>query len=93
VIRLDPERTQVIRPGSIEGPGERTEIVRLPVKDKAAIPAQRGPNREQPPEDEIRREWDEVITEARSRWAVVREQIDERRRRRRAKADQSSSHS
>ena len=48
---------------------------------------------EQPPEDEIRREWDEVITEARSRWAVVREQIDERRRRRRAKADQSSSHS
>jgi membrane protein len=48
---------------------------------------------EQPPEDAIRREWDEVITEARSRWAVVREQIDERRRRRRAKADQSSSHS
>jgi uncharacterized BrkB/YihY/UPF0761 family membrane protein len=41
---------------------------------------------EQPPEDAIRREWDEVITEARSRWAVFREQIDERRRRRRDKA-------
>jgi membrane protein len=48
---------------------------------------------EQPPEDEIRREWDEVITEARSRWAVVREQIEERRRRRRAKADESASRS
>jgi len=40
---------------------------------------------EQPPEDEIRREWDEVISEARSRWAVAREQFDERRRRRKAK--------
>ncbi|WP_127499597.1 hypothetical protein [Actinoplanes solisilvae] len=53
VIGLDPERTQIIRPGSVEGPGERTEIVRLPVKDRAAIPAQRGPNREQPPESDI----------------------------------------
>ena len=38
---------------------------------------------EQPPEDEIRREWDEVIAEARSRWNVAREQFEERRARRR----------
>jgi len=42
---------------------------------------------EQPPEDEIRREWDEVISEARSRWQVAREAIEERRRRRRSKTE------
>lgn len=31
---------------------------------------------ERPPEDEIRREWDTLITEARSRWQTVRDQID-----------------
>ncbi len=30
VIRLDPDRTQIIRPGSVEPPGERTEFIRLP---------------------------------------------------------------
>ena len=34
---------------------------------------------ERPPDDEVRREWDAVITEGRSRWAVLREQIDRRR--------------
>jgi membrane protein len=42
---------------------------------------------EQPPEDEVRREWDEVISEARSRWQVAREAIEERRRRRRSKTE------
>ena len=36
---------------------------------------------ERPPDDEIRQEWDAVIAEARSRWAVLREQVDRRRRR------------
>ena len=35
---------------------------------------------ERPAEDEIRRQWDEVTTEARSRWDTLREQIHERRR-------------
>jgi membrane protein len=34
---------------------------------------------ETPPEDEVRRQWDEVTTEARSRWAVLRERVQERR--------------
>ena len=38
---------------------------------------------EVPPEDEVRRQWDEMITEARSRYAVAREQLEERRRQRR----------
>src|SRR5215204_1571917 len=35
---------------------------------------------ERPPDDEVRREWDAIIAEARSRWAVLREQINRRRR-------------
>src|SRR3954469_18717556 len=35
---------------------------------------------EQPPEDEVRREWDMVIADAKSRWEVGRQQFDERRR-------------
>jgi len=38
---------------------------------------------ERPAEDEIRRQWDEIISEARSRWDTLREQVQERRRRRR----------
>jgi uncharacterized BrkB/YihY/UPF0761 family membrane protein len=38
---------------------------------------------EQPPEDEVRGQWDELIGEARARWQVGREQLAERRRRRR----------
>jgi uncharacterized BrkB/YihY/UPF0761 family membrane protein len=38
---------------------------------------------ERPAEDEVRRQWDEIITEARSRWDTLREQVQERRRRRR----------
>jgi uncharacterized BrkB/YihY/UPF0761 family membrane protein len=34
---------------------------------------------ERPPDDEVRREWDAVIAEARSRWQVLREQIDRHR--------------
>ena len=37
---------------------------------------------ERPAEDEIRRQWDEVTTEARSRWDTLRQQIHERRNRR-----------
>lgn len=39
---------------------------------------------EKPAEDEVRRQWDEVTTEARSRWETLREQIQERRRKRHA---------
>jgi uncharacterized BrkB/YihY/UPF0761 family membrane protein len=42
---------------------------------------QRG---ERPADDEVRRQWDEVTAEARSRWETLREQVDERRRRRHA---------
>ncbi len=35
-----------------------------------------------PADDEVRRQWDEITTEARSRWETLRTQIDERRRRR-----------
>jgi len=37
---------------------------------------------ERRPEDEVRRQWDEVTTEARSRWETLRRQIKQRRRRR-----------
>jgi uncharacterized BrkB/YihY/UPF0761 family membrane protein len=37
---------------------------------------------ERPADDEIRREWDNILAEARSRWDVAREQIERRRRRR-----------
>jgi uncharacterized BrkB/YihY/UPF0761 family membrane protein len=40
---------------------------------------QRG---ERPAEDEVRRQWDQVTAEARSRWETLREQIQERRRKR-----------
>ena len=36
-------------------------------------------NGERPPDDEVRREWDAVLAEGRSRWAILREQIDRRR--------------
>jgi len=39
---------------------------------------------ERPAEDEVRRQWDEVTAQARSRWKTLQERIDERRRRRRA---------
>jgi membrane protein len=38
---------------------------------------------ERPAQDEVRRQWDEITTEARSRWDTLRQQIQERRRRRR----------
>jgi uncharacterized BrkB/YihY/UPF0761 family membrane protein len=34
---------------------------------------------ERPRDDEVRREWNAVIAETRSRWAILREQIDRRR--------------
>lgn len=34
---------------------------------------------ERPRDDEVRREWDAIIAETRSRWAILREQIDRRR--------------
>ena len=37
---------------------------------------------ERPAEDEVRRQWDEITTEARSRWETVRVRIQERRSRR-----------
>jgi uncharacterized BrkB/YihY/UPF0761 family membrane protein len=40
---------------------------------------QRG---ERPAEDEVRRQWDQVIGDARSRWDTLRTQIQERRRKR-----------
>jgi uncharacterized BrkB/YihY/UPF0761 family membrane protein len=40
---------------------------------------QRG---ERPAEDEVRRQWDQVMGDARSRWDTLREQIQERRRKR-----------
>jgi uncharacterized BrkB/YihY/UPF0761 family membrane protein len=36
-------------------------------------------NGERPPDDEIRKEWDALISETRSRWAILRERIDGRR--------------
>jgi uncharacterized BrkB/YihY/UPF0761 family membrane protein len=38
---------------------------------------------ERPAEDEVRRQWDEITTEARSRWDTLRQQMHERRHRRR----------
>ena len=40
---------------------------------------------EKPAEDEVRRQWDEITTEARSRWDTLRQQIQERRHRRDAR--------
>ena len=37
---------------------------------------------EKPAEDEVQHQWDEVTAEARSRWETLREQIQERRRKR-----------
>jgi hypothetical protein len=37
---------------------------------------------ERPAEDEVRRQWDQVTGEARSRWETLRVQIQERRRKR-----------
>jgi uncharacterized BrkB/YihY/UPF0761 family membrane protein len=37
---------------------------------------------EKPAADEVRRQWDEVTAQARSRWATLRQQIQERRHRR-----------
>ena len=37
---------------------------------------------EKPADDEVQRQWDEVTAEARSRWETLREQIQERRRKR-----------
>ena len=46
----------------------------------------RGPRRarphspgERPSDDEVQKQWNEIISEARSRWAVAREEIDRRR--------------
>jgi membrane protein len=41
---------------------------------------------ERPAEDEVQRQWNEVTTQARSRWQTLREQIEERRRRKRHEA-------
>jgi len=38
-----------------------------------------------PPENEIQQQWDEVTTQARSRWDTLRERVDEYRRKRRSK--------
>jgi uncharacterized BrkB/YihY/UPF0761 family membrane protein len=37
---------------------------------------------ERPAENEVQRQWDQVTAEARSRWQTLREQIQERRRKR-----------
>jgi uncharacterized BrkB/YihY/UPF0761 family membrane protein len=41
---------------------------------------------ERPPDDEVRREWDALVGEARSRWDVAREQIARRRRKKQPQA-------
>ena len=38
---------------------------------------------ERPSEHEVRKQWDEIITEGRARWAGVREQVERRRAARR----------
>ncbi len=40
---------------------------------------------EKPADDEVRRQWDELTAEARLRWETVREDVEERRRKRAAK--------
>ena len=35
---------------------------------------------ERPADDEVRRQWDQVTGEARSRWDTLREQVQDRRR-------------
>jgi membrane protein len=44
---------------------------------------------QRPPDDEVRQEWDAFITEARSRWETMREQVDRARGRRRPPGDGS----
>jgi uncharacterized BrkB/YihY/UPF0761 family membrane protein len=39
-----------------------------------------------PPDDAVRREWDEITAEASARWQTVRDRLQERRRRRRRQA-------
>jgi uncharacterized BrkB/YihY/UPF0761 family membrane protein len=39
---------------------------------------------ERPADDDVQRQWDELTAEARSRWQTLREQIEERRRKRHA---------
>jgi hypothetical protein len=41
---------------------------------------------ERPPDDAVRREWDALVGEARSRWDVAREQIARRRRKKQPQA-------
>jgi membrane protein len=45
---------------------------------------------QRPPDDEVRREWDTFITEARSRWQTVREQADRMRGKRPPPGDGSA---
>jgi membrane protein len=40
---------------------------------------------DRPSDDEVRREWDSVVEQARSRWRTTREQVSSRRRSRDAK--------
>jgi hypothetical protein len=42
---------------------------------------------ERPAEDEVRRQWDEVTAQTRSRWDTLRLQLQARRRRRDANSD------
>ena len=37
---------------------------------------------ERPADDEVKRQWNEITADARSRWQTLREQIQERRRKR-----------
>jgi uncharacterized BrkB/YihY/UPF0761 family membrane protein len=41
---------------------------------------------ERPPDDDVRREWDALVADARTRWDVAREQMNRRRRRKQAQA-------
>jgi uncharacterized BrkB/YihY/UPF0761 family membrane protein len=45
---------------------------------------------EKPAEDEVRRQWDEITTEARSRWEVVRVRVDDYRNRKKDDGPPSS---
>jgi membrane protein len=42
---------------------------------------------EKPAEDEVRRQWDEIVGEARSRWEVLRVRVDEYRNRKKGDGD------
>ncbi|HKR99258.1 MAG TPA: hypothetical protein VJU79_07060 [Candidatus Dormibacteraeota bacterium] len=48
---------------------------------EVALELERIAGGERPPEDDVRREWDAVIDQARSRWQTLRERIDHFRRR------------